>query len=209
MKSVIAPLSAALSSGEITSVRLTESYIEAIKRDNPALNAYVHCTFEYALECADRADKVIRAGKGGALTGIPFALKDNICTRGLPTTCCSRILRDFKPIYDATAWEKLKARGGVLLGKTNMDEFAMGSTGERSVYGVAVNPLDKNKVTGGSSGGSAAAVCAGLAPYALGSDTGGSVRQPASFCGVVGFKRLFTRRDRLSDAIGLGRGSRL
>ncbi len=191
MKSVITRLSKALASGEITSVELTEKYIKAIEKCNPQLNAYVYNSFDYALESAKRADETIASGKATALTGIPFALKDNICTDGLPTTCCSAILKDFKPIYDATAWTKLKAQGAVLLGKTNMDEFAMGSTGERSVYGAALNPIDSAKVTGGSSGGSAAAVCANLAAYSLGSDTGGSVRQPASFCGVVGFKPTY------------------
>ena len=191
MKSVITPLSAALKSGKITSVQLTESYIKAIEERNPALNAYVSNCFDYALQSAKRADEIISSGKGTALTGIPFALKDNICTDSLPTTCCSAMLKDFKPVYDATVWAKLKAQGAVLLGKTNMDEFAMGTTCENSVYGASLNPVDTAKVTGGSSGGSAAAVCAHLAAYALGSDTGGSVRQPAAFCGVVGFKPTY------------------
>ncbi len=188
MKSVLLPLASALRSGEITSVSLTEKYIARIEEKNPQINAFIHNCFDYALESAERADKLIKGGNAPILAGIPFGIKDNICTKGLPTTCCSRILENFKPIYDAAAWEKLKAAGAVLLGKTNMDEFAMGSTGERSVYGPCVNPLNGEKVTGGSSGGSAAAVCARMAPYAIGSDTGGSVRQPASFCGVVGFK---------------------
>ena len=191
MKSTITALSSALKRGEITSVQLTQKYIEAITARNGQINAYICNTFDYALECAKRADGLIAEGKGTYLTGIPFAIKDNICTEGLPTTCCSEILEGYKPIYDATVWAKLKAQGAVLLGKTNMDEFAMGSTGERSVYGAALNPLDTSKVTGGSSGGSAAATCAHLAAYALGSDTGGSVRQPAAFCGVVGFKPTY------------------
>ena len=191
MKSTIIRISEAIKNGEITSVQLTQKYIEAIRQYNPKINAYVYTSFDYALQSAKRADEMIAKGEGGALTGIPFAIKDNICTEGLPTTCCSGILRDFKPIYDAAVWSKLKRQGAVLLGKTNMDEFAMGSTGERSVYGAALNPLDNSKVTGGSSGGSAAAVCAHIAAYALGSDTGGSVRQPAAFCGAVGFKPTY------------------
>ncbi len=188
MNSLISRLSKKLQSGELTSAELTEKYISAIEKDNPALNAYVNTTFEEARANAEYADMLIRAGKATALTGIPFTLKDNIATDGLPTTCCSKILQGFKPYYNATVWEKLKAQGAVLLGKTNMDEFAMGSTGENSAYGAPLNPRDKTRVTGGSSGGVAAAICANLAAYGLGSDTGGSIRQPASFCGIVGFK---------------------
>ena len=191
MKSVLTPLSKMLRSGEISSVELAKKYISAIERDNKKLNAYVHLTFDEALDNAAYADKMIKDGAGGALTGIPVALKDNICTDGLPTTCCSKILQNFKPYYDATVWTKLKGEGAVLLGKTNMDEFAMGSTSETSCYGAPLNPRDLTRVAGGSSGGSAAAVAANLAPYALGSDTGGSIRQPAAFCGVVGFKPTY------------------
>ena len=191
MRSVISQLSKMLSGGELTSVELTERYIAAIEKCNPQLNAYVHYTFDEARKNAEQADRLIKAGKATPLTGIPFTLKDNIATDGLPTTCCSKILQGFKPYYDATVWAKLKAQGAVLLGKTNMDEFAMGSTCEKSCYGAALNPVDNSRVTGGSSGGGAAAVCAYLAAYALGSDTGGSIRQPASFCGVVGFKPTY------------------
>lgn len=191
MKSVISALSKKLLSGEITAVSLTEKYIAAVTARNPEINAYVCCTYEEAIKCAEYADKLIAQGRATALTGIPFTLKDNIATDGLPTTCCSKILQGFKPYYDATVWKKLKAQGAVLLGKTNMDEFAMGSTNETSVYGAPSNPLNKGKVTGGSSGGVAAAVCAGIAAYGLGSDTGGSIRQPAAFCGVVGFKPTY------------------
>lgn len=191
MRSVISLLSQKLQSGEITSAELTERYISAIERENPALNAYVHTTFEEACKDAEAADKMLRAGKATPLTGIPFTLKDNIATDGLPTTCCSKILQGLKPYYDATVWKKLKAQGAVLLGKTNMDEFAMGSTSETSYFGAPLNPVDRTRVTGGSSGGGAAAVCANLAAYALGSDTGGSIRQPASFCGIVGFKPTY------------------
>ena len=188
MKSTILELSKKLRSGEITAVELTEQYISAIEKENPTLNAFVHYTFDQAKADAVEADKLIKEGKATPLTGIPFTLKDNIATDGLPTTCCSKILEGFKPYYDATVWSKLKAQGAVLLGKTNMDEFAMGSTSETSCYGAPLNPIDKTRVTGGSSGGVASAVCANLAAYGLGSDTGGSIRQPASFCGIVGFK---------------------
>ena len=191
MKSVITPLSKLLRSKEISSVELTKRYIEEIEKANKTLNSYVHLTFDYALDAANDADKLIGEGGGGLLTGIPVALKDNICTDGILTTCCSKILQGFKPYYNATVWERLKAEGAVLLGKTNMDEFAMGSTSETSIYGAPLNPVDTTRVAGGSSGGSAAAVCANLAPYALGSDTGGSIRQPAGFCGVVGFKPTY------------------
>lgn len=191
MKSVIKTLSEKLRSGQITSVELTEKYIEAIKRVNPVINAYVHETFEEARRDAEYADRLIKEGKGTSLTGIPFTLKDNIATDGELTTCCSKILEDFRPYYDATVWKKLKEQGAVLLGKTNMDEFAMGSTSETSVYGAPLNPRNTARVTGGSSGGVAAAVCADIAAYGLGSDTGGSIRQPASFCGIVGFKPTY------------------
>ena len=191
MKGLLTRLSAMLRSGETSSYELTKKYIAEIEKGNPSLNAYVHLTFERALKDAETADKMLKNGVGGALTGIPYALKDNICTDGLLTTCCSRILRDFKPYYNAAVVEKLNSVGAVLLGKTNMDEFAMGSTSETSCYGAPLNPRNLSYVTGGSSGGSAAAVAANIAPYALGSDTGGSIRQPAAFCGVVGFKPTY------------------
>jgi aspartyl-tRNA(Asn)/glutamyl-tRNA(Gln) amidotransferase subunit A len=172
-------------------VELTKKYIEAIEKQNPVLNAYVHPEFEFALKSAERADKMLKEGNASPLCGIPMTLKDNISTKGMETTCCSRILQGYKPFYDATVWEKLYAQGAVLLGKTNMDEFAMGSTCETSCYGGALNPRDLMRVPGGSSGGGASAVCADLAAYALGSDTGGSIRQPASFCGVVGLKPTY------------------
>lgn len=191
MREMISELSAKLHSGEMSSVELTKEYIKAIEESNSKINAYVHTTFEYALEGAEIADKLLKQGNASALCGIPMALKDNICTDGLLTTCCSKILDGFKPYYDAAVWEKLKAQGAVLLGKANMDEFAMGSTSESSCYGAPLNPRNIEHVTGGSSGGSAAAVCANMAAYALGSDTGGSVRQPASFCGIVGLKPTY------------------
>lgn len=191
MSGRIMRLSAMLQSGEISSRELTQSYISRIERLNPMVNAVVHTTFDEALKNADYADRLIKEGRATMLTGIPMLLKDNICTDGLPTTCCSKILQGFKPYYDATVWQKLRAQGAVLLGKANMDEFAMGSASETSVYGAPRNPVDITRVAGGSSGGSAAAVMADMAAYALGSDTGGSIRQPASFCGVAGLKPTY------------------
>ncbi|MGN1421051.1 MAG: Asp-tRNA(Asn)/Glu-tRNA(Gln) amidotransferase subunit GatA [Eubacterium sp.] len=191
MREIIAPLSKMLSAGEISSVELTEKYISAIEQDNKKYNAYVSTTFDKAIENAKAADKMIAEGKSTLLTGIPMTLKDNICSDGDLTTCCSKILEGFRPYYDSTVWTKLKVQGAVMLGKTNMDEFAMGSTSETSCYGAPLNPRNTNHVTGGSSGGVASAVCANIAAYGLGSDTGGSVRQPASFCGIVGLKPTY------------------
>lgn len=191
MREIIAPLSKMLADKEISSAELTKKYIAAVESDNKKYNVYVSETFDKSLEAADAADKMIADGTATPLTGIPMALKDNICSDGDLTTCCSKILEGFRPYYDSTVWKKLSSQGAVMLGKTNMDEFAMGSTSETSCYGAPLNPRNTAHVTGGSSGGSAAAVCAGLAPYALGSDTGGSVRQPASFCGVVGLKPTY------------------
>lgn len=191
MREVLTKLSEMLHNGEITSVELTKQYIAAIEQDNPALNAYVHTTFSEALRQAEEADRRLAEGNAPFLCGIPMALKDNICTDGLLTTCCSKILDGFKPYYDATVYAKLRGQGAVLLGKVNMDEFAMGSTSETSCYGAPKNPRNTGRVTGGSSGGAAAAVCANLAPYTLGSDTGGSIRQPAAYCGVVGLKPTY------------------
>ena len=191
MREIIAPLSQLLKSGEISSVELTNKYINAIENDNPKYNAYVSTTFEKALENAKFADKLIAEGKSSALTGIPMTLKDNICSDGDLTTCCSKILEGFRPYYDSTVWTKLKAQGAVMLGKTNMDEFAMGSSCETSCFGGAMNPFNTKYVSGGSSGGVASAVGANIAAYGLGSDTGGSIRQPASFCGIVGLKPTY------------------
>ncbi len=191
MREIISELSAKLHSGDISSVELTREYIKAIEEGNQDINAYVHTTFDTAIEGAQIADQLLKEGNASALCGIPMTLKDNICTDGLPTTCCSKILSGFMPYYDAAVWEKLKAKGAVLLGKTNMDEFAMGSTSESSCYGAPKNPRNTAHVTGGSSGGAAAAVCANMAAYGLGSDTGGSIRQPASYCGIVGLKPTY------------------
>jgi len=191
MREIITSLSQMLLNKEISSVELTEKYISAIESDNKKYNAYVSETFEKAIENAKTADSMIANGTATVLTGVPMTLKDNICSDGDLTTCASKILTGFRPYYDSTVWSKLKAQGAVMLGKTNMDEFAMGSTSETSYYGAPLNPRNTNHVTGGSSGGGASAVCANLAAYALGSDTGGSVRQPASFCGIVGLKPTY------------------
>ena len=191
MRDIIASLHDKLNNKELSSVELTKLYIDAIERDNTLLNAYVHNTFDDALKQAEIADKILSNGDADVLCGIPMTLKDNICSDGQLTTCCSKILTGFKPYYNATAWDKLASKGAVMLGKTNMDEFAMGNTSQTSCYGAPLNPRNLNHVTGGSSGGGASAVCGNLAAYALGSDTGGSVRQPASFCGVVGLKPTY------------------
>ncbi|MCM1114531.1 MAG: Asp-tRNA(Asn)/Glu-tRNA(Gln) amidotransferase subunit GatA [Clostridium sp.] len=191
MREIITPLSKLLQAKELSAVELTEKYISAIEADNAKYNAYVSTTFDKAIENAKAADQMLADGSAFPLTGIPMTLKDNICSDGDLTTCASKILTGFRPYYDSTVWSKLKAQGAVMLGKTNMDEFAMGSTSETSFYGAPLNPRNVKHVTGGSSGGGASAVCANLAAYALGSDTGGSVRQPASFCGIVGLKPTY------------------
>ncbi|MGN0470012.1 MAG: Asp-tRNA(Asn)/Glu-tRNA(Gln) amidotransferase subunit GatA [Acutalibacteraceae bacterium] len=191
-KGTIRQLNKMLSDREISCKELTQKYIDAIEKDNSALNAYVTLTPEIALETAEKVDKKIASGeKIGLLEGIPMTLKDNISTDGIRTTCCSKILNDYVPIYDATVWEILKKQNAVLLGKTNMDEFAMGSSCETSCFGGAKNPHNVNHVAGGSSGGVASAVGGNIAVYGLGSDTGGSIRQPASFCGIVGLKPTY------------------
>lgn len=181
-----------LVSGEVSCVDLTKKYLEAIENSNKELNAYITVTPEVALAQAEAVDKKIAAGEEiGMLEGIPMTLKDNISTKGIETTCASKILTGYKPIYDATVYELLQKEGAVMLGKTNMDEFAMGSSCETSYYGGAKNPHSLDHVSGGSSGGVASAVGGNLAVYGLGSDTGGSIRQPASFCGIVGLKPTY------------------
>ena len=176
---------------EISSVELTRSCLDRIHQVEDRVKAFVTVTEDLALQQAQEADRRIAAGQGGPLTGIPVQIKDVMCTRGIRTTCASRMLENYVPVYDATAVEKLLNQGAVLLGKGNMDEFAMGSSTENSAFFPTRNPWDLDRVPGGSSGGAAASVAAGEAVYSLGSDTGGSVRQPASLCGVVGMKPTY------------------
>ncbi|MGN0173290.1 MAG: Asp-tRNA(Asn)/Glu-tRNA(Gln) amidotransferase subunit GatA [Acutalibacteraceae bacterium] len=177
---------------QISCVELTQKYIDAISAENGKLNAYVLTTEDEALAQAKAVDEKIAKGEEiGLLEGIPMTLKDNISTNGIETTCCSKILSGYKPIYDAFVWNQLKNEGAILLGKTNMDEFAMGSSSETSCYGAPSNPHNVDHVAGGSSGGVASAVAGNIAVYGLGSDTGGSIRQPASFCGIVGLKPTY------------------
>jgi aspartyl-tRNA(Asn)/glutamyl-tRNA(Gln) amidotransferase subunit A len=181
---------------EISSIELTKSYLERIKKVEPQVKAFVTVTEDLALEQARQADETIAAGRVGPLTGIPLAIKDVICTKGVRTTCSSRMLENFVPPYDAAVVEKLNAAGAVMMGKANMDEFAMGSSTENSAFFPTHNPWDLERVPGGSSGGSVVAVAAGEAAGALGSDTGGSIRQPAGFCSVVGLKPTYGRVSR-------------
>lgn len=183
-------LSQALQTGELTSVELTQQCINSINA-NKELNAFISLDEQQALKDAKHADEQIKQGKAKTLTGIPMALKDLFCTQNMPTTCGSKMLANFQAPYEATIVTKLKEQGAILVGKTNMDEFAMGSANENSYFGAVKNPWDKERVPGGSSGGSAAAVAAGLAPFAIGSDTGGSIRQPAAFCGINGIKPTY------------------
>ncbi|MBQ1507385.1 MAG: Asp-tRNA(Asn)/Glu-tRNA(Gln) amidotransferase subunit GatA [Ruminococcus sp.] len=181
-----------LTTKQCSCTELTKSYLEQIEKSNSELNAYVNVTGEEALKTAEAVDKKLAAGEEiGMLEGVPMTLKDNLSTKGIETTCCSKILTGYKPIYDATVWELLQAQNAVMLGKTNMDEFAMGSSSENSYFGGAANPFNTNHCAGGSSGGVASAVGANIAAYGLGSDTGGSIRQPASFCGIVGLKPTY------------------
>ncbi len=188
----IAKIHDMLVSKQCSCTELTKSYLDEIEKSNSELNAYVKVTPETALETAKAVDeKIARGEEIGLLEGVPMTLKDNISTKGIETTCCSKILTGYKPIYNATVWLNLAAQNAVMLGKTNMDEFAMGSSCETSYFGGAKNPINTNHVSGGSSGGGASAVGGNLAAYALGSDTGGSIRQPASFCGLVGLKPTY------------------
>ncbi len=176
---------------EVTAVEITESVLARIEEVEGKVNAYITLTPELALEQAREADRILQKGEGGPLTGIPIAIKDLICTEGIRTTCASYILKDFVPAYDATVVRKLKEEGAVLLGKVNMDEFAMGSSTENSAFGITRNPWHLDYIPGGSSGGSAAAVAADECIASLGSDTGGSIRQPATHCGIVGLKPTY------------------
>jgi aspartyl-tRNA(Asn)/glutamyl-tRNA(Gln) amidotransferase subunit A len=185
-----------LRAGETTSAEITASVFGRIDAVEKGVHAYITLMRETALAEAASADAAIKEGRMGALTGIPLALKDIYCMKGVRTTCGSRILHNFLPPYDATVVEKLRAAGAVFTGKTNMDEFAMGSSTETSFFGATRNPWDLERIPGGSSGGSAAAVAAAECIAALGSDTGGSIRQPAALCGVVGMKPTYGRVSR-------------
>ena len=195
-RKTISEIGAALRDGSVTSRQLAEASLERIARHNDALNSFITVTADEALAAADGADARLAAGEGGPLTGVPFAHKDIFCTRGVLTTCGSNMLSNFVSPYDAAVVEKLAAAGVVVVGKTNMDEFAMGSSNETSYFGPVANPWDYERSPGGSSGGSAAAVAAGLVPAATGTDTGGSIRQPAALTGLTGFKPTYGRVSR-------------
>jgi len=192
----LAELAAGLRARRFSSVELVTHFLARIERSNPELNAFITVTAEEALRAAEAADKRLVAGEGGPLVGVPIAHKDIFCTDGVLTTCGSRMLSNFVSPYDATVVERLARAGVVTLGKANMDEFAMGSSNETSWYGPVKNPWDPKKVPGGSSGGSAAAVAARLAPAATGTDTGGSIRQPAALTGLTGLKPTYGRVSR-------------
>ena len=176
---------------KLSSVELTKQYLARIEKADAQIGSYITVCPDEALAAAGKADERIAKGEATLLTGIPVGIKDNICTEGITTTCASKMLYNFVPPYDATVTKRLKNEGAVILGKLNMDEFAMGSSTESSYFKKTKNPYDLTRVPGGSSGGSAASVSADLAPYALGSDTGGSIRQPAAFCGNVGLKPTY------------------
>ncbi|MGN6134173.1 MAG: amidase, partial [Aureliella sp.] len=193
-----AELGRRIAARELTSRSVVETFLQRIERLDGQLGSFVLVDPEAALAEADRVDRRLASGDAGLspLAGVPFSLKDNICVAGVATTCGSRMLADFRPPYDATVVERLRSAGLVLLGKTNLDEFAMGASTETSIFGAAKNPWDRQRTAGGSSGGAAASVAAGLTPLAIGSDTGGSVRQPAAFCGVLGLKPTYGRVSR-------------
>ncbi|TAK76728.1 MAG: Asp-tRNA(Asn)/Glu-tRNA(Gln) amidotransferase subunit GatA [Gammaproteobacteria bacterium] len=192
----IAELSQELHSKKVSSVEVARHFLERIKRLDPQLNSMITVTEDHALQAAQAADQKLAQGQGGALTGIPIVQKDIFCTDGIKTSCGSKMLDNFIAPYDANVVTQLKAAGTVMLGKTNMDEFAMGSSNETSYYGAVKNPWDLERVPGGSSGGSAAAIAASLALGATGTDTGGSIRQPAGLCNITGLKPTYGRVSR-------------
>jgi aspartyl-tRNA(Asn)/glutamyl-tRNA(Gln) amidotransferase subunit A len=192
----VTELSAMLQAGEVSSVELTRFFLDRIKNYDGRLNSFISVCEEQALSQAKESDKRLQAGNAPALTGVPIAHKDIFCTRGVRTSCASKMLDNFISPYDATVVTNMRAAGVVMLGKTNMDEFAMGSSNETSYYGAVKNPWNLKAVPGGSSGGSAAAVGARIAPAATGTDTGGSIRQPAAFCGITGIKPTYGRVSR-------------
>lgn len=183
---------------EVSSVELTKEYLKTIKQKDPELNAFITVCEKEAIAQAEEADKLIAAEDYTAVTGIPYAAKDLFCTKGIKTTAGSKILESYVPPYNATVINKLS--DAVLIGKTNMDEFAMGASGEKSFFGATKNPIDKTRVPGGSSSGAAASVAADMAVFSIGTDTGGSIRQPASFCGLVGLKTTYGRVSRYGAA---------
>jgi aspartyl-tRNA(Asn)/glutamyl-tRNA(Gln) amidotransferase subunit A len=192
----ISTLAQKLRNKDISSVELTRLFLARIAKLDPQLNSFITVSEQRALEQATAADALLQNGKGTSLTGIPIAHKDLFCTEGTLTTCGSKMLHNFIPPYESTVTSRIQQAGAVMLGKTNMDEFAMGSSNENSFYGAVKNPWNLDMVPGGSSGGSAAAIAAGLAIAATGTDTGGSIRQPASFCGITGLKPTYGRVSR-------------
>lgn len=189
-------ISSGLAQKEFSAVEVATAFLDRIEAEDTKIGAFLAVDRDAALAQATAAQESIDKGSAGPLTGVPIAIKDNISTDGIETTCASKILKGYIPPYDATVIKRLKAEGAVILGKTNLDEFAMGSSTETSAYKITHNPWDLKRTPGGSSGGSAASVAAELAPVSLGSDTGGSIRLPASFCGIVGFKPTYGRCSR-------------